>query len=124
MTDTLHGIEGITFVDEVAEYFSYSSRDKRIEIGFEAYYHNNEYVEKHCMLIVECWEKAYSQSYGDELKSDLETHMGIASMILSLEKKDGVFKMTLHTLDDRYVDLSFLGARVRVEQSAGSNTAA
>lgn len=124
MTDTLYGIEGIAFVDEVAEYFSYSSIDKRIEIGFEAFYHNNEYVEKHCRLIVESWEKAYSQSHGDELKSDLEVHLGIASMILSLEKIEGVVKITLHTLDDRYVDLSFLGARLRVEQSAGPSTVA
>lgn len=124
MTDTFLGIEGVTFIDEVAEYFSYCSRDKRIEIGFEALYHNNEYVENHCRLIVEDWEKAYSQLHGEESTSDLEVHLGIASMILSLEKKDSVIEMTLHTLDDRYVNLFFFGAEARVVQGAGSGTTA
>ena len=114
MTDNLR-IEEVSFADEIVEYFLYSAKDKRLEMGFDAFYCKDDYVESSCVLILESWKQAFSKVCGGGKISDLEEHLGIAGLVLSLEKNDGKVKMTLNTLDGRYIELTFVGVEARVE---------
>lgn len=47
----------------------------------------------------------------------LESHLGIFSMILSLENSLDKLELSINTIDDKYLELLFEQPRVRIEKS-------
>ena len=106
------------FADEVVTKFSYDSILNQIQVQFEGYYENENYVESPCILIIEDWKKAKSKLHGEDSYDSLEKHLGIFSMILSLENSLDKLELSINTVDDKYLELLFEQPKVRVETSS------
>lgn len=107
-----------SFEDEVVTKFCYDSSKNQIEVEFEGYYENGNYVELPCSLIIESWQAAQSKIHGENRYDSLESHLGIFSMILSLESSSNKLELTINTIDDQYIELLFEQAKVRVKKNA------
>ncbi|MEG3755748.1 hypothetical protein [Psychromonas arctica] len=103
-----------SFADELAVGFSYDSEGKRISITFESYYKNNQYVEKKCTLTIESWTEGESKMHGQEKYGELESNLGIPSLLLGVDQSESMVVLTINTLDDRYLVLRFVGAHIKV----------
>lgn len=99
-----------TFDDEVISKFCYDIINKKIEIYFEAYYDLNlgESLNQPCILIIENWVNAKSKFVGDAKFHELEKHLGIFSMILSLEEKNDDLEIIVNTINNTYLELIFI----------------
>ena len=104
------------FADEIVSKFSYDMNAVQIEVQFEGYYENGEYNESPCSLFIENWKQAKSKLHGEEQYDSLDIHLGIFSMILSLECSPEKTALSINTLDDRYIELVFEQVTVRVEK--------
>ncbi len=106
-----------SFDDEVVTKFSYDSSSNHIEVQFEGYYADGNYIESSCSLIIEKWQTAKSKIYGEKRYDSLESHLGIFSMILSLENSLDKLELSINTVDDKYLELLFEQPKVRIEKS-------
>lgn len=106
----------ISFDDEVANRFCYDVDMHRIEISFAGYYHNDQYVKKECQLIIEKWSEAKSKLSIQNCYNDLESHLGIISMILNIKVVDDKMFLTVNTTDNRYVDLLFYNSHIEIKE--------
>lgn len=99
-----------SFDDEVVSKFCYDMDNKKIEVHFTGYFDlaNNKYFDTPCIWVIENWKEAKSKMNSEALYDSLETNMGIFSMILSIETVDKNLKITVNTLDNRYIDLVFI----------------
>lgn len=107
-------ISDYDFSDEVVESFLYNSKESVIELHFDAYYHHGDYIQKPCKLIICDWEKASSSVYDENKLQDLDTHIGVVSLVLSTEVHEEKLEMITQTLDGRYVTLVFLKPQTQV----------
>lgn len=105
-----------SFEDEVVTKFSYDTSVNRIEIQFEGYYEDENYVELPCSLIIENWQSAKSRIYGEKHYSSLEKYLGIFSMILSLESSSEKLELTVNTINNKYLELFFDQPKVRIKR--------
>lgn len=98
-----------SFDDIIANKFCYDMDNNRIEIHFGGYYDalGSQYIDKPCILIIENWADAKSKLSSESTYTLLEKHLGIISMILSLEMNDTTLELTVNTTDNRYIDLLF-----------------
>jgi hypothetical protein len=106
-----------SFDDEVVTKFSYDSSSNQIEVQFEGYYADGNYIESPCSLIIEKWQTAKSKMHGEKRYDSLESHLGIFSMILSLESSLDKLELSINTVDDKYLELLFEQPKVRIEKS-------
>jgi hypothetical protein len=106
-----------SFDDEVANKFCYDMDNKKIEIHFGGYYDalSNQYVDKPCIWIIENWIDAKSKLSSEISYSDLEQHLGIVSMVLSAEINKTTLKLTVNTIDNRYIDLLFDNPQLKLK---------
>lgn len=105
-----------SFDDEVVTKFSYDSSKNQIEVQFEGYYKNGSYVESPCSLVIESWKKAKSKLHGESFYDTLESNLGIFSLILNLENSLDKLELSINTVDDKYLDLLFEQAKIRVKK--------
>lgn len=98
-----------SFDDEIAIKFCYDIDYKKIKIYFGGYYNtlNNRYVNEPCIWLIENWTEAKSKLSSESTYNDLEKHLGIISLILSVEIKETTLELTVNTIDNRYIDLLF-----------------
>lgn len=98
------------FDDEPVNKFCYDIKNKKIQLYFSGYYdigNETKYVEKPCVFEIRNWSEGNS-IIGDELrKYDLNTHIGVISMILYMKYADEKLEIFVSTVDDRYLTLSF-----------------
>ncbi len=105
------------FADEIITKFCYDSSANQIEVQFEGYYEDGNYIESPCSLIIENWKEAKSKLHGENRYGSLESHLGIFSMILNLENSLDKLELSINTVDDKYLELLFEQPKVRVEKS-------
>lgn len=107
---------GYSFDDEVVTKFCYDMENNKIEIHFAGYFDilNNEYIDNPCVWIIEKWNNAKSKLNSENSYAKLDKHLGIISMILSLEMKENSLQITVNTLDNHYVDLLFDGPELKL----------
>lgn len=100
-----------SFADEPISKFCYDMGNKRIEVSFMGYsdLSKNKYVEEQCTFIIENWKVAGSRIGDDGKLYDLNKHIGVFSMILTMEFENDELKMLVSTVDNRYVTLFFKG---------------
>ena len=100
---------GISFEDEIVTKFCYDSNNKIIQVVFDSYYSGQNLVEKQCKLTIKGWKSASSKLYDDSHYADLENHMGIFSMILSVEETTGEdsLEFVVNTVNDNYISIIF-----------------
>ena len=103
------------FSDEVAESFLYDSKNERIEICFDSFCCNDEFVERPCKLVIDKWIQAKSKLHDTYTYDSLESNLGVISLILSITKKKDTIVIVANTLDNKYIDLAFTRAYIRVE---------
>ena len=103
-----------SFADELVVGFSYDSAGKKISLTFESYSKNNQHVDKKCNLTIDSWVEGESKIHGQEKYGELESNLGIPSLLLSVDQYESVIVITINTLDDRYVVLRFVGAHIKV----------
>lgn len=106
-----------TFDDEIVTKFSYDSNANKIEIQFKGCYEDGKYVESTCTLIIAGWQVARSKIHGESQYDSLESHLGIFSMILRLEKFSNKLELSINTIDDKYLELIFEKAKISIEKS-------
>lgn len=99
-----------SFDDEPVNKFSYDIQKKRIEVYFSDYFDvlKNEYFEIPCIFIIEDWKEAKSKVWNEEKLYPLNNHIGIFSMILHMEIKEGNLEMIVNTINDKYISLLFI----------------
>lgn len=97
------------FDDEVVTRFRYDIDNRKIEIDFKGYFNfsENEYQEKPVSWIIERWSDAKSKLSSETNTVTLDKHIGVISMVLFSELKDGNLNLTVNMLDGRYIDLMF-----------------
>ncbi len=104
-------MSGLTysFDDEPVRKFCFDSEATRIEVGFSRYFDSvaGEYVESPCSWVVEHWEYARSKLSSQVEFDDLEDHLGIFGLLLSVTMVGQNLEMTVNTIDDHYIDLVF-----------------
>lgn len=98
-----------SFDDEYATKFCYDMDNKKNEIQLTGYSDllKNERIDKPCIWIVENWTDAKRKLNSESIYTDLEKHLGIINMVLSLEINDKALVLTVNTPDNRYVGLLF-----------------
>ena len=77
-----------SFDDEIVIKFCYDLENKKIEVYYDGYYdlkQDSKYIKTPCCFIIEKWEEAKSQILDDKRKYDLNSHIGIFKIILSME---------------------------------------
>jgi hypothetical protein len=99
-----------SFDDEVVSKFCFDMDNKKIEVHFTGYFDlmKDEYFDKPCVLVIESWLDAKSKFHSGIKYDRLEMHLGIFSMILSLDIKGEDLEITVNTLDNRYINLIFI----------------
>jgi hypothetical protein len=105
-----------SFDDEIVSKFCYDMDNKKIEVHFNGCFdlQKNEYIERACTLVIENWSDATSR-IGDETKFyALDKHMGIFSLILSIERTEEGVQLLVNSVDDRYITLSFKKPQIHV----------
>lgn len=103
-----------SFDDQVVSAFFYDMENNRIEVHFESYYDlvKNQLIENPCVLVIEKWKDAMGKLSKDSMFDKLDNHIGVFSLILWMEKQESDLKLTVNTLDGRYIDLHFISALV------------
>ncbi|MEO6302269.1 MAG: hypothetical protein ABIP51_03745 [Bacteroidia bacterium] len=103
-----------SFADEVASKFCYDMDNKKIEIHFTGYLDliNKKHVENLCVLIIDNWKNAKCKVDGEKKFDKLDKHIGIISMILSLEKQNDELVLYVNTIDNRYLTLIFIESKL------------
>ncbi|WP_303318939.1 hypothetical protein Q4Q34_05675 [Flavivirga abyssicola] len=104
-----------TFDDEIANKFSYDSKNKEIKVYFDNYYKNKVEFNSPCVLIIKKWNKAFSKLFGDEKFEPLEVYLGVFSIILNMEIRGDELKMSINTMDDRYLELLFVTPKISIK---------
>lgn len=103
------------FADEIITKFCYDSGSNQIEIQFEGYYKDGSYIQSPCSLIIENWKEAKSKLHGEKRYDSLESHLGIFSMILSIENSQDKLELTINTVDNKYLELLFDQPKVQIK---------
>jgi hypothetical protein len=103
------------FPDEIAESFFYDSKNKLIEVCFEACCCNGEFIEFPCKLVIENWIQAKSKLHSAIEYDSLESNLGVISLILSITNDGEDVLLMVSTLDDKYVNLVFTKPYIHVE---------
>lgn len=103
------------FPDEIAESFLYDSKNQLIEVCFESYCFNGEFIEAPCKLVIENWIQAKSKLHSASKYDSLESNLGVISLILSITNDGGNVLLAVNTLNDKYVDLVFTRPSIHVE---------
>ena len=103
-----------SFDDEVATKFCYDMDNQKIEVHFNGYYDlsKNVYVENPIILNISSWLQASSKLASSNIYGKLDKHLGIISMILSVEIINEDIEFTVNTIDDRYINLRFTNAHI------------
>jgi len=99
-----------SFDDEPVNKFCYDISNKKIEVYFAGYYDlrkENNFVNESCTFVIENWKEAKSKVGDEEKLYDLNRHIGVFSMILTMELKGDELEMLVNTVDNRYVTLFF-----------------
>lgn len=106
-----------SFDDEVAHKFCYDMDNNRIEIYFGGYYDtlSRQYIDKPCIWIIKDWADAKSKPSSESTYNDLEQHLGIVSMVLSVEINNSNLELTVSTIDNRYIDLLFYNPKLKID---------
>jgi hypothetical protein len=110
-------INNVDFADEIPVGFCYKSIEKKISIDFESFIYSNEIVSKPVSLEISLWSKAQSRNCSDTKFVELENHLGIPSLILSSEFCDEFFSLVINTVDNRYIELKFYKAQVKLVEN-------
>lgn len=107
-----------SFDDEVVNKFCYDINNKKIEIHFEGYYDtlSSQYVDKPCIWVIENWTDAKSKLNSESSYNGLEQHLGIVSMVLSIDVNKTSIEVTVNTIDNRYIDLLFDNPQTKLKQ--------
>ena len=105
------------FADDIVTKFCYNSSANQIEVQFEGYYEDEKYIESPCSLIIENWKEAKSKLHGEKRYDFLERHLGIFSMILDVENSLEELKLSINTVDDKYIELLFIQAKVLIKMN-------
>lgn len=107
-----------SFDDEPVSKFCYDISNKRIEVHFTGYYEllkENSFINGSCTFVIENWKEAKSRVGDEERLYELNKHIGVFSMILTMElKDDGLLEMLVSTIDNRYVTFFFKDAQLRL----------
>lgn len=106
-----------SFEDEVANRFCYDMLNKKIEIHFSGYYDalTNQYINKNCVFVIDNWTSAKSKLSSESFFHDLDSHIGVIGMILSMQRRKTTFELTVNTVDNRYIDLWFENSQVKLQ---------
>jgi hypothetical protein len=102
------------FDDEIAEYFHYDSKRKILEVGFGGLCYDGQYRSVPCCLRVTDWEIGKSRLHKGRTFQDLESNLGVVSLLLSLELIADSIVMIVNTVDNRYVEWHFEAACLEV----------
>lgn len=105
-----------SFDDEIADSFCYTSSKKEIKIQFDRYYEDGNLIDSPCKLLISKWQSGGSKGHDQQQYKPLEHHLGVFSMILSIEMLADTLKICVNTIDDRYIDLIFNHVSVYVEK--------
>jgi len=108
-----------TFDDEVVSKFCYDMDNKKIEVYFANYTDlrkGQRLLETHCIFVIENWVDAKSKIDGGTKFEDLDKHIGIFSMILSLEIKEDDLELYVNTIDNRYMTLLFIKPQINFKK--------
>lgn len=109
------------FSDEVVVSFALDTKLKQMCITFDSYYRNDEYIELPCHLLIQNWSEGKSRAVGKDKYGTLESNIGVPSLLLSSECKVNEFVICINTTDDRYVELHFIGAKLKVCDPSSSD---
>lgn len=103
-----------SFDDEIAMKFCFDMDNKKIEIHFAGHYNtlNNQYINKPCVWTIQNWTDAKSKLSSESSYHDLKQHLGIVSMILSVEINENALQLSVNTIDNRYIDLLFYDPQI------------
>jgi len=106
-----------SFDDEVVNRFCYDIDNKKIEVSFRGYYDllKNEFIKAPCKWVIENWIEAKSKLNSEAKYDFLEKHLGIFSLVLSLEKTGQNLEVTVNTVDGRYIDLIFINPIIKLD---------
>lgn len=104
-----------SFPDEIAESFLYDPKNNLIEISFESYSRNGEFIDAPCRLVIRDWVQANSKLHNSDKYGSLESCLGAISLILSITSDTDRVCIIANTIDDRYIDLLFTNPNIYVE---------
>jgi hypothetical protein len=97
----------VSFDDEIAEYFYYDSKRQILEVGFGGLFHNGQYLAAACSLRISAWKSGKSRAHESPKFQNLESNLGVVSLLLSLDVFGDQLVMLVNTVDDRYVEWHF-----------------
>ncbi|AZZ96406.1 hypothetical protein ELR70_04270 [Pseudoalteromonas sp. R3] len=104
-----------SFPDEIVESFLYDSKNNLIEISFESYSRNGDFIETPCKLVIKDWVQANSKLHNAKEYGPLESCLGVISLILSITSDKERVCIVANTIDDKYIDLLFTNPYIYVE---------
>jgi len=119
MTREYLTLSEVGFDDEIAEYFYYNSKQRELEIGFGGVVHNGQHRAVGCSVKVTAWRSGKSRLHGSHQLHDLETNLGVVSLLLSIDAKDERIVMAVNTVDNRYVEWHFEAACLEIALANG-----
>ena len=104
----------VSFDDEIAQSFYYDSGRKLLEIGFGGFIQSGMYQASACILRVAHWKRGQGKRTESQKFDDLESHLGVVSLLLSIELEGQNLVLLVNTVDNRYVEWHFESASLQV----------
>jgi len=98
-----------SFDDEPVRKFFYDIHNKIIQVHFSGYYdlQKNTLIDGPCTFTIANWKEAKCRIGDDDRLHEIDKHMGIFSMILSMRLIGDQLEILVNTLDNRYLTLFF-----------------
>ena len=104
----------VRFDDEIAQSFHYDSRLRILEIGFAGFIQNGTHHASACKLRVANWKRGQSKLNNSHKFEDLESNLGVVSLLLDIDLKDQSLVLLVNTVDNRYVEWHFESASLEL----------
>lgn len=103
-----------TFHDEVTNKFVYDETNKRMELSFDGCYDvvNEKSIDRNCVLVIEQWDKAMSKCYPSNKFKNIESNLGIISMIMFMEVMKEKIRIVVSTINCQHYEIIFDRASV------------